>query len=311
VRQQSYPVPAPTFLATADLDSDGNLDIVATSATRSSIFVLHGLGDNTFDPPVEIPIGAPASALVVADLNGDSVPDIAVAGPNLYELIGVGDGSFQPFRQIAGPTGLRAIAADDLDADGDMDLVAVGGPNRAYSLLNDGTGAFPQINSYTVGGTPVALALDDVNGDGNSDILTANRGTNDISILQGFGDGTFRSQTRVKVGHAPTGLAVGDLNSDGKSDVVVVNGKSKSLSVLLNGSDAPQPIVCLVPRVVHRTLAAARDVVVRAHCALSPIRRKYSNRVKRNRVIAQSPVPGLRVPEGTAVTLVVSRGPKR
>jgi beta-lactam-binding protein with PASTA domain len=81
--------------------------------------------------------------------------------------------------------------------------------------------------------------------------------------------------------------------------------------VLLTGADAPQPTVCLVPRVVRRKLAVARELVTRAHCTVPRVQRKYSRRVRRNRVIAQAPVPGARAPEGTPVALVVSRGPRR
>jgi len=311
VRRQSYAAQAPTFLATGDFDSDGIIDLAATSATRAAVFVLRGHGDGTFDRPSELSIGSPASSLAVADLNGDDTLDIAAAGADVYELLGIGDGSFEASRAVRALPGLRSIAAEDLDGDGDADLVAVGGQNAAYVFLNDGSGAFPDVDSHRVGGIPVALSLDDVNSDGNIDIITANRATNDITVLEGAGDGGFGSTARVRVGRAPTSLSAVDLDSDGTTDLVVVNGKSKSLTVLLNGTDAPQPIVCLVPRVVHRTLAAARRIVARAHCTLAPIRRRHSNRVRRGRVIAQTPAPGVRLPERTSVALLISRGPRR
>jgi hypothetical protein len=310
-RQHTYPVQGATSLTTGDFDGDGNLDLVATSATQAVVFVLHGVGDGTFDPPTQVAIGSPATATVVADFNNDSAPDIAAAGAGLSILYGNGDGTFAPYQAIPGPKGLRAIAAEDLDSDSFTDLVVTGGLNQVFVLMNDGQGGFPTATPYKVGGTPVGLALDDLDVDGTADIVTVNRGTNDISILLGNGDGTFHPATRVKVGRTPTALSVGDLNGEGRTDLVVANAKSKSITVLMNGIDAPQPIVCLVPRVARKTFAVAKGIVTSAHCAVAPIHRVYSNRVRRGRVIAQSPVPGVRAPEGTLVTLVVSRGPKR
>jgi hypothetical protein len=310
-RRASYPAHAPSALAVADIDSDGNLDLVAASSTGATVSVLLGRGDGTFAAAVDYPIGSRASSVLVADLNGDDTPDIAAAGSNLTILLGSGVGAFEPFIAYATGVAARSLAAEDLDQDEHLDLVVAGGQNQIGVLLNAGDGTFPEHVSYRVGGTPVGVAIADLDGDGSFDIVTANRGSNDISILRGVGDGTFEAQSRVKVGRTPSALGADDLDADGTTDLVVSNRGSKSVTVLLNGADAPQPTVCLVPRVVRRTLAVARRLLTRAHCTLAPARRKYSNRVKRGRVIAQRPLLGTRLPEASRVTLLVSRGPKR
>jgi FG-GAP-like repeat len=312
VRSHSYPAPDPTALVAADFDSDGDFDLAAVTAASSAVAVRLGEGDGTFGAPAQLPITASSfSSLVAADLNGDEAPDLVAGGTTLSILIGLGDGTFEPSRGTPGFAGMRAVAADDLDADGDADLFAAGGSNTAGVALNDGEGTFSSFATYRVGGTPAGVALDDVDADGSVDILTVNRGTNDVSVLAGRGDGAFAAETRIRVGRAPAALRADDLNGDGANDLVVANGVSKSVTVLLTGADAPQPTVCLVPRVVRRKLAVARGLVARAHCTVSRVQRKYSRRVRRNRVIAQAPVPGARAPEGTPVALVVSRGPRR
>jgi hypothetical protein len=309
-RKASYPVRAPSALAAADLNNDGNLDLVATSSTVAKVSVLIGVGDGTFDPPVDYPVGSGSSAVVVTDLNGDNAPDIVTAGAKPSILFGVGDGTFDPYTADAIGHSANSLAAEDLDQDGDPDLVVVGGQG-VFVLLNAGDGTFPQGSAYQVAGKPVGVAIGDVSGDDGLDIVTANHGTNDISILEGVGDGTFRVQPHVKVGRTPTALGAFDLDLDGATDLVVSNKGSKSVTILLNGANAPQPTVCLVPRVVHRKLAAARGLLASAHCTVAPVRRKYSNRVKRGRVISQGQAPGTRLPSGTPVSLLVSRGHKR
>jgi hypothetical protein len=312
VRGESYAIASPASLAASDLDSDGILDLVVTSSSRPAISVLHGRGDGTFDAPVEQTVGGPATAVFVGDLDGDGVSDVAAAGAGgIFTLVGLGDGTFDPYEKLTAPAGLRSVAGDDVDLDGTIDLVLAGGANRVFVGLNGGEGTFPQFTAYTVGGTPAQVAIADVDDDGVLDLLTANRGSDDISILTGEDGGTFGAQSRVRVGGTPTALSVDDLDEDARNDLVTANRRSRSVTLLLNGVNAPQPVVCLVPRVVRRTLKAAKRIVRQANCSVGPVRRKYSGRVRRGRVIAVKPVVGLRLPEATRVSLLVSRGPRR
>jgi subtilisin family serine protease len=65
---------------------------------------------------------------------------------------------------------------------------------------------------------------------------------------------------------------------------------------------------CVVPRLAGRTLAGSRVLIARSGCRLGRVRRAYSARVPRGRVVVQSPRAGLRLPRGTRVHLTVSRG---
>jgi beta-lactam-binding protein with PASTA domain len=61
------------------------------------------------------------------------------------------------------------------------------------------------------------------------------------------------------------------------------NGDS-FVSVLLN-----RPGLCTVQYVEGMTLAAAKRRIVRANCGVGKIRRAYSRKVKRGRVISEKP----------------------
>lgn len=69
----------------------------------------------------------------------------------------------------------------------------------------------------------------------------------------------------------------------------------------------PVRLRCVVPRLGLRTVAAARRALTRARCRLGRVRRARS-RVRRGRIIAQSRRAGRRLPVGTRVSVVVSRG---
>ena len=74
---------------------------------------------------------------------------------------------------------------------------------------------------------------------------------------------------------------------------------------------APPSARCRVPNVRGKTLAAARRSIRRARCTVGKVTRKPSGRVKRGRVISQSPRAGRLLPVGAKVRLIVSGGRHR
>jgi hypothetical protein len=90
--QAAAPIAAgysPGWLA-ADLDGDGNLDLVEGNSTGLAIF--YGKGDGTFQPVVNSSMPA-SSALGVGDFDGDGRTDIAVSGnAGLTVLLGTNPG---------------------------------------------------------------------------------------------------------------------------------------------------------------------------------------------------------------------------
>ena len=84
----------------------------------------------------------------------------------------------------------------------------------------------------------------DVNGDGKLDIITANYGSNSVSVLLGNGNGTFQPQTTFAAGSGPASVWVADLNNDGRLDLVVGNRNASTVSVLFgNGNGTFQPSI--------------------------------------------------------------------
>jgi hypothetical protein len=86
--------------------------------------------------------------------------------------------------------------------------------------------------------------------------------------------------------------------------------ESAQVAVTIQSSTPPPPPPprCVVPRLRGLKLAAARTALQHAHCALGKVRRRHSRRVRRGRVISQSPAPGKREAAGSKVAVVLSRG---
>jgi hypothetical protein len=78
----------PEAIAIADFDDDHNADVAVLDGSRAVVNVLRGNGDGTFQAPVSLPLGidpnamvatdVAADAIVAADVNDDSLPDLIV-----------------------------------------------------------------------------------------------------------------------------------------------------------------------------------------------------------------------------------------
>jgi len=115
------------YLAVADVNDDGFVDIVTTS--RDSGSVLLGRADGSFaEPRVFLP-GAGNRTPTVFDLDGDGKLDLLIPGVGGVKFLrGDGAGNFTLLRVINVGDGPNAEAMDvkvaDVDRDGRMDLVA-------------------------------------------------------------------------------------------------------------------------------------------------------------------------------------------
>ncbi len=99
------------------------------------------------------------------------------------------------------------------------------------------SGGFADVRTFSVGTSPQSVAVGDFNGDGKPDLVVANSGSNNVSILLGNGDGTFQYQVTYTTGTTPYSVAVGDFNGDTHLDLAVANDASNSVSILLGNGD--------------------------------------------------------------------------
>jgi hypothetical protein len=114
------------------VNGDGNLDLLTLTPDRgpviSGLAVLLGNGDGVFQPAQFYPAGTNPRLFSIGDLNGDDIPDVAVAameGP--CSVIGQGDGSFArpQCAFIRGFSDAHTLLTPDLDGDGRAEFVGV------------------------------------------------------------------------------------------------------------------------------------------------------------------------------------------
>jgi hypothetical protein len=228
------------LLATADLNGDGNGDLIIVNGTNipgtAQVYVMLGNADGTFGTatPYTVPGGNSLTA-VVDDFNGDGKLDIVATSDNgqVSLLTGNGDGTFNTAQSFTAPTPVYAgstatpsttisnLISADLRGTGHKDLLASNG----LVLLNDGTGnftaassaAFPPVTSPPQGGP--YLATGDINRDGKLDLVVSTG--NGLLTYTGKGDGTFSPGVGYVTINSDGFITVTDLDGDGNPDIYV------------------------------------------------------------------------------------------
>lgn len=246
-------------LFSGDFDGNGLEDVAQVDRATGVVKVRRNIGGSYTSNGFSLTANTIEDS-ASADLDGDGLPDLAIAhggGFTLYhndglDINGVLQFSDQTPSSVAqvqsGLSAIHQVAAGDVSGDGRPDLILAGDADdgmggtvsRVTVFHANTTGGFvspPQGYSFTAGTGAGRMAVGDVNGDGFPDIITISAATKQLVVLQNKGGGYFgefndgdASKRPVLLGTGSVGVpalaasavAVGDVTGDGRADIVTV-----------------------------------------------------------------------------------------
>jgi hypothetical protein len=244
----------PLYLASADINGDGFMDVVSASSADGvlAVFFNDKATPGTFNTPL-ILTSPGASQVAIADMNGDGMPDLVSADYNVSLFIQTSPGTFAaPIPLYSG--GANWVAVGDLNGDGAPD-VALTDATSVKVLMHTGAASattyaapvtvFTPTVNYNVQGVSI-IAIADVNGDGLNDLVITDPGptggaapTVNVLLQDASNHGSFLAPVSYAIAaqDLPQSIVLTDLEGSGKLDIVI--GGQQTVTVLLHDPANP------------------------------------------------------------------------
>lgn len=245
-------------VALADLDKDGDLDLVAGNSGQTNRYYPNLGGPEPFADTIGTDISSDAhstTSIALGDVDRDGDEDLAAGNFGQTNRLYLNNGTSDPWQSVIveeitqDAHNTNSVALADVDRDGFLDLVAgnAGQPNRLYLNQMD-VGPFSagrEINSAT--GATISMAIGDVDGDNDLDLIVA-KGVIEPPGLPAtlyLNNGTadpFAGVAGVNVTPENSrvfSLALGDVDGDEDLDLIVNSLDQPMQFYPNNGTGAP------------------------------------------------------------------------
>lgn len=169
--------------------------------------------------------------LAAADLEGDGDLDLAVAFGDANTVgtwVNDGTGKFAMKNKRGVGTYPFSVTVGEVNGDTFKDIITPNKSSNSVSVcLGAAAGDFaaPVNNTTMVGTFPQSVGVMDINNDGMADLVVANNGSANLSLLIGNKSATFNTAgtTTLTVAATPYGLVTGDFDKDKNLDVAVAH----------------------------------------------------------------------------------------
>jgi hypothetical protein len=213
-------------IITADIDSDGKLDILTGSSTGISI-LKNTSTSGTISFAAAVNISTATTNIRVADFDLDGKLDIAAVNSgnlNIFKNTTTTSITFNSAVATAlSTTGFNGMDIGDLNNDGKIDIVVTKRGGVINVIVNNSTSnALSLSNAFTINEGSDFVIVDDLDKDGKNDIYFYNR-----FFKNNFSTGTiasthFTAYTNSQVGEGGgVGISSPDINADGYPEIIL------------------------------------------------------------------------------------------
>lgn len=222
----------PEGVQLADVDADGDLDVVCLRRADPSLYVMTNDGQGQLTHASSVPLPATVTSFLLLDVDLNATPDAVIAhSSGGAVLVSLNDGGGHFAEPVVGfshpgfPNTLRQFVAADLDADGDPDLAWFYGNGGAALLENAGDATFVLRASLPLSGTIGPVVFADVNSDALAEPFVFRTVSGGYVTRLNLGGWLFGPEVEVPCPvRAVAGTDVADFNDDAVPDIVVLHG---------------------------------------------------------------------------------------
>ncbi|CAF3864097.1 unnamed protein product [Rotaria sp. Silwood1] len=235
----------PYSIAIGDLNNDNLLDIVVANSGRDNVGIFFGHGNGMFREQITFSTGTGSRphSVTVADLNKDSIVDIAVANSQTHMVsifLGYDNESFHT--QVTYPTGYNSepqfLMLGDFNNDQLLDIVvANNGTNDVGILMAEKALKFHSKIVYF----PAHFykrstdCVADINNADQVNKIIEQNSNKKVNLLPGCTHESFAKKriSRAIYKRSCSSVVIGDLNNDNQPDMIIINGNTKRIDALL------------------------------------------------------------------------------
>ncbi len=246
---------SPQKVSSADIDSDGFLDLILAFSSTKEVKVLFGQGDGSFHSPVIISLPLGVFEVEAADLNSDSQLELVVSdgSARVWTLENLDGRSFGSPVSYQANTGCRYLEVVDLDQDLDLDLVVANTESQSLSFFkNLGNGNLERIiGSLSVNGLPTDIASRDMDGDQINDVVVPLAAGAGLAVVLAQDFWQYIGTLNFTTSESPSQTLVGDFSGDGVADVLSFDSELLLAIVMVN---------------TERALVAVDPTALSLHC---------------------------------------------
>jgi hypothetical protein len=239
----------PTMVAVADFDGDNYRDIAVTipgNGPGGNLTIAKNNGNGTFTKKDSYGIPGIAIGVTTGDVNNDGRPDAVatfttstVNRSGFLVFLGDGTGRFTTGNRYDTATmNVVTPVIADFNRDGKQDVSVTNYFDHNISVhWGNGNGTFQSAENYTAGPYPHIMRSADFDNDNYPDLIAANAGSSNFTILRNLRTGLFASQAKFDSGGNNTRTCdVADFNNDGRMDAVFGNESSDNITLNINDS---------------------------------------------------------------------------
>lgn len=216
-------------LASADVDNDGDIDLVSIDNSSGALYWYENFGSGNFGPSntagTVIGFLQNPMSVDIADMDGDLDLDIVTGNQfNIYSFENLGNAASWGTGTLISSSINQAVEVvlKDLDGDLDLDLISCekGAGNINYHE-NLGSGVFAAKTTISSGQLAVSdIYVTDMDNDSDMDIVSSIQGLDQIKLFENLGSLSFSSLIIDNSIDGPTTINCADINGSGFQDVI-------------------------------------------------------------------------------------------